>query len=501
MARLGRVFNRAAFDERSTTYQNTLSSPQFGVSPAYSKLEVIFGLYKLRSREMERLDSLLNIGRNSGEAADAAAEEEKVRLDSAQEKLLLGTDFDVAALLTQAKAESATLNDVQKANLRECEHLYRYYSIRSDAATSALFSEQTRLSLPLPVACSGKAWTLRRRKVMGRPGTFQKSHLQAMLDVRREIARRMAEAHGGTPYEAIMGEWMPGMPWVHVKNQIERMHKELPGVIADVKRQAESIEPPLPLPSISVKDQMALYQDLKDVILEEAGWSKEKLAAHGIRVGLYSKGAATGGSATDVRIGLDTDKNDLMKGLISACHETGHALVFIEANNWDKSLQDQPVADVLSLASHEGVSTLLERAMKRPEFFEKIQPLIEKHWGENPAFSAANLYKQSVWPKFDSPDDWWTNDAMRAAVNIFYTEAEQKLIDGEMELDEVPAFYQKTMQSLIGSDKKLPAFYDDGGYWLDKYQGYYWSYVEAEPLSRSVAHDVEKSLERQGMLI
>lgn len=475
---LTKTFNNAAFRDRENSYRQKLGSLSSGKSSAYDKIEVIFGLFKLRSREMERLEG--EIGHSRFHAFKDDAQKELDRLTTAQIKLLLKTTNDIPALLKQAQNDAEYLTIEERANLRECATLYRDYAIRGNPETQNLYRALQRVKRQ---ADDSEADTFEARK----------PYIQKSFDIRRAIADSLVERHGGEPMDYILGGWSPHKTYRDIASVIERLRAEMPAVIREIRAAQSGIEPPMALPVLPKEKQTAFFKEIVKMLLDAGGWDKDALKKAGVVYKVLPTGAATSGSGQDITIALDVDEENFMNGLISALHETGHAFCFIEGNRWPERMKDQPVADVLSLDVHEGMAALLERALKDPKFFELLQPMLKKYFGEHEAFSADNLYKLSIWPKFDQCSDWWTNSFMRPVNCVIMTLAEKKILDGEMTMDEVPEFHRQCWKEFMGEDFE-PEPFDDEAYWYD-YQGYTWTYQASEFLARPLADKVKVDIE------
>jgi Zn-dependent M32 family carboxypeptidase len=492
------AFNKASFAERETGYLARMQSDVFVSSPAYNKLETIFGLYMLRFRELNRLTAVRwSAGEDAQDLVDAATVESD-RLEKAQIALLNSPENHVADLLEQAKADSDKLGDVQRANLRECETIYRFYSPMADPETSALYSGLLEM-IKNSTQQAAQAWEISLEKGQAAAFEYEKPFMEQAFKARRALAEAAAKKYGGTPMDMVLGEWCPYRNYADVEKIMERLKAELPETIRDIKAMQGRMEPPVALPPISEEKQMALLIDLKDTLLKAAGWDDTAIEKAGISIELLPTGNFCVGSDKDLKVALQVEEDNPMMGLISAAHEYGHMIAQLESNRWPQALTEQPVSTILAEDIHETAALLMENALKQPEFFEKLQPLMEKHWGvpkesmANGALSAKNMYKQSIWPDVEK-NIWWTTSIVRPIRAVIWTEAEKGLLDGAMTLDEVPAHSDAVWKEFMGADFEPQPFFDAEGYWLDKMQGYYWSYMAAELRVKPVAAQAKQDL-------
>ncbi len=496
------VFNRAAFDKRDAQYRQAFESAAFQASPAYKKLETIFALYMSRSREIDRLKGVQWWHTKDSEAPIVdAATAEIVRLEQAQARLLNSPESHVAGLLAQAKAEEGRLSKAQRANLRECENIYRYYSLMSDPETADL-SRQLTEAVGNAMTLGEKAAEIAEKDGREKAFEFQKPYIQKVLDLRRAIGEKMAARYGGTPMDAVLGKWLPYSRYSTIEMHIEELKRELPKAIEAIREKQKTLEPPLPLPPVGVRAQTAFLKELRDTVLASADWDARALEKSGVTLKVRTGGEWMAASGEEVMSAWQPDRNNFMAGLYGMMHETGHVIVNLEPHRAGV-MKDQPAGKVLATDVDEMAAVLMEHIVKHPAFFEKLTPLLKKHFGQGPEqslgpeWSPENLRRLAVWPDIDN-EDWWTTRAIRPVGNSIWAEAEKKLMDGAMTLDDMPAFHRDRSRQFLGKDHDPEYFYDDGNYWLDDYFGYSWSYQAAEHTAPLVAADAKKSLAKSG---
>lgn len=178
----------------------------------------------------------------------------------------------------------------------------------------------------------------------------------------------------------------------------------------------------------------------------------------------------------DVRITTRYNENDLLSALFGVIHETGHARY---EQNLPRNWLDQPVGLARSTAIHESQSLFFEMQLGRSEaFLNRLLPAVRQRFGDQPAFSAENFiaWNQRVKPGFIRVD---ADEVSYPAHVILRYEIERALIDGDIEVDDIPALWDEKMQSWLGISTL--GNYRDGCmqdiHWTDGGFGYFPSYT------------------------
>ena len=156
----------------------------------------------------------------------------------------------------------------------------------------------------------------------------------------------------------------------------------------------------------------------------------------------------SGGNPNDARITTRYDEADFATSLMGVLHETGHAQY---ERGLPKDWRWQPVGRSRSLSIHESQSLLVEMQVCRSESFIRFAaPLIREAFnGAGPAWEADNIYRlyTKVEPGFIRVD---ADEVTYPAHVILRYNLEKALIEGAMELPDLPAAWNEGMQRLLG---------------------------------------------------
>ncbi len=343
----------------------------------------------------------------------------------------LATDRKIADWI--GDLNDSDLDAWQNANVREIERVYRDATcIPSDlvAAKSAATSE------------SEQAWREHRAE---NNWQAMQPHLKRVVDLAREEAQVRSEATGLGLYDSLLDIYEPGVKSESVGNIFSQLKSFLPDLVDQIiERQA--LNPPLPVEGqFRVTDQ----KQLGEGIMQALGFNFD----HG-RLDV-SHHPFCGGVPDDVRITTRYDETNFMSALMGVIHETGHAMY---EQGLPSAWRGQPVGTALSMGTHESQSLLMEmQACRTPEFFQFLAPRAQEAFiggGSNdPAWSPDNLFKlyTSVSRSLIRVD---ADEVTYPLHVILRFEIEQALIEGDLEVEDLPDAWNDKMSAYLKLDTR-----------------------------------------------
>src|SRR5215469_10926865 len=211
----------------------------------------------------------------------------------------------IEELLPEAGATADTLDEWQRANLREMRRRWSHAA----AVPAALVEAESR-------ACSECEAVWRR----ARPEDDFKAvlpGLERVLRVEREIAASKAERLGTSPYEALLDQYEPGGSVAMIDRLFGEITDFLPDLLDDaLAHQATFASRPTPVGPFPIQAQRRLATRLMERIGFDFGHGRLDVSAHPF----------CGGVPDDVRITTRYDESDFARALMGVLHETGHAL-------------------------------------------------------------------------------------------------------------------------------------------------------------------------------
>jgi carboxypeptidase Taq len=353
-----------------------------------------------------------------------------------------------------ARAGDEPLDAAQRANLAETEREWRL----ATALPAALVQRRQ-----LATARCEHAWRQQR------PANDWAGFLvnfREVLAVAREEAALLAAQSGLSPYDALMDRFEPGMRSATVDRLFGELRHWLPGLIAralEHQRVRDAAAPPLePAGPFAVDAQRRLCEQVMRLLGFDFDAGRLDVSTHPF----------CGGVPEDVRMTTRFRDDEFLGSLMGTVHETGHGRY---EQNLPRDLLGQPVAEARSMALHESQSLSFEMQLgSHPGFIRQLAPLVVQAFGDQPAFGEANLQKllTRVKPGFIRVD---ADEVTYPAHIILRYEIEKPLIEGEIEIEDVPALWDAKMQELLGLDTR--GNYKDGPlqdvHWPEALFGYF----------------------------
>jgi len=352
------------------------------------------------------------------------------------------------------QAGSEELNDVEQANLREMRRQYQQ---------SAILPESLVQEKSLAGARCEHAWRVQRK---GNDWEGFAENLREVVRLSRQEAKLRAEAAGISRYDALLDMYEPGMTSQKLDVLFGDLKTWLPDLLQKVveKQKSESRIAPAGPFDIEKQRQLGLH------VMERLGFNFDAgrldVSAHPF----------CGGVPQDVRITTRYNEDEFLSAMMGVVHETGHARY---EQNLPKEWLGQPVSNARSMGVHESQSLLFEMQLGCSEpFLKSIYPLVIAQFGERQGLDESNFIKlnQRVQTGLIRVD---ADEVSYPAHVILRYEIEKALIEGEIEVDDIPALWNHKMKEYLGID--TVGNYRDGCmqdiHWTDGGFGYFPTYT------------------------
>ncbi len=431
--------------------------------------------YQQLTRTFQRLSRFSHLSAIAGwdmftmmpPGGSAARGEALAELSVLQHQIL--TNKQVGQWLEAAKQE--TLDDIEQANLREMARQY-------DQA--ALLPESLVEAQSLAGSKCEHAWRTQRP---ANDWAGFSANLKDVVKLAREEAGLRAAAKGCSPYDALLDKFEPDMTSARLDTLFGDVKSWLPDLLNQaVAKQAQQplIAPQGPFP---VASQRELGLQAMEVLGFDFNGGRLDVSAHPF----------CGGVPEDVRITTRYDENELLSALFGVVHETGHARY---EQNLPRNWPGQPIALARSTAIHESQSLFFEMQLGRSEaFLRRLQPAIIERFGMQPAFEENNFiaWNQRVKPGFIRVD---ADEVSYPAHVILRYDIERALIDGDIEVEDIPALWNEKMQAWLGLSTE--GNYRNGCmqdiHWTDGGFGYFPSYTLGAMYAAQLFHAARVAL-------
>lgn len=359
---------------------------------------------------------------------------------------------EIPELLDRAEGE---VGDAwERANLREMRRDWVHAAAVPPALVDALARAES--------ACE-MVWR------QARPAADFKMVLPALTEVLRlvrEAATAKAEALGLGIYDALLDQYEPDGRSADIDGVFADLEGFLPGFIGRaLDAQAARPEPRLPPGRFATERQRALGLELMKALGFDFSHGRLDTSFHPF----------CGGYPEDVRITTRYDEADFTSAMMGVLHETGHALYDfgLPGGRW----RHQPVGRARGMQLHESQSLLIEmQACRSRDFMGWAAPRMQAAFGGE-GWEADILYRQGIRVErgFIRVD---ADEVTYPAHVIIRYGLEKALIEGRMELADLPAAWNAGYRRLLGitpPDDRLGCLQDI--HWYGGAWGYFPTYT------------------------
>jgi carboxypeptidase Taq len=336
----------------------------------------------------------------------------------------LMTDPDIPEWIDKAKSQDLT--DWQSANLREMNRAWIHEAALPADLVEAVVKTTTATEM---------VWREAREKS---DFALVLPHLQSLLSLVREQAQIKSEALGVGLYDSLLDQYEPDGRSQDIDVIFADLENFLPGFLSDVlEAQSKYPKPELPKGPFPVETQKSIALKFMQTLGFDFHHGRLDTSHHPF----------CGGYPADIRITTRYDEADFTSAMMGVLHETGHALYEfgLPKDQWE----GQPVAGARGMAIHESQSLLMEmQACRSRDFIGWATPVLQQAFGGND-WDTETLYRQGIWvePGFIRVD---ADEVTYPAHVIIRYRLEKALIEGRMELSDLPQAWNQSYQKLLG---------------------------------------------------
>ena len=254
----------------------------------------------------------------------------------------------------------------------------------------------------------------------------------------RDKAALLGQALNLSPYDALVDEYSPGISSVDIDAVFKTISRRLPSLIREVIAMQEA-RPLLPLEG---KFTHGRQRTLVMEIMKSMGFDFARGRLD------ESEHPFTEGVPGDMRLTTRYDQADVFTGLLSAMHETGHAMYHM---GLPEQWRDQPVGRDRGMVAQESQSLLLERLVCRSRAFARyLSPLLIRHFGvSGPAWDPDNLYAHLTRVRRGAIRVDADELTYPLHVLVRY-ELEKRLLSGELAVRDLPEAWNTEMEQRLG---------------------------------------------------
>lgn len=352
------------------------------------------------------------------------------------------------------RAQQEALDEFDRANLLEMRRQYDNAVLVPEALVEAKSLAGARCE---------HAWRVQRP---ANDWEGFSDNLRQVVKLSREEAQIRAQAASVSRYDALLNLYEPGMRSSDLDRIFGDLKTWLPDLLQKVVAKQQQEPCLIPQGPFDVDTQRKLSLSVMKLLGFDFDGGRVDVSAHPF----------CGGVPEDVRITTRYNEKEFLTALLGIVHETGHARY---EQNLPREWLGQPVAQARSTAIHESQSLFFEMQLARgSDFLKVLRPLIVNQFGEQPALEESNFIRlnQRVKPGLIRVD---ADEVSYPAHVILRYEIERALIEGEIEVEDIPALWNEKMHSYLGLD--TVGDYRNGCmqdiHWTDGAFGYFPTYT------------------------
>ncbi|QUM88125.1 carboxypeptidase M32 [Moritella sp. 36] len=360
----------------------------------------------------------------------------------------------LAGLINQAQAEN--LSSEQQASLAEIDRSWQQANVVPEELVSAKSLAGSKCE---------HAWRTQRKE--NDWAGFAKN-LKTVVELSREEASIRGQANNCSNYDALMDLYEPGMTSAQLDPIFDDVKSWLPELTLAAQEKQRSDNVIMPTGHFPIASQQQLGLKTMQILGFDFNHGRLDVSTHPF----------CGGVSSDVRITTRYEEDDFTQSLMGVVHETGHARY---EQGLPKALNHLPVGQARSMGIHESQSLLFEMQLGRSkEFLTLLTPEIQKAFSgtDKAIYNPLNLSQcyTRVKPDFIRVD---ADEVTYPAHVMLRYEIEQALMNGDIEVDDIPELWALKMQQYLGVDTK--GNYRNGCmqdvHWTDGSFGYFPSYT------------------------
>ncbi len=427
-----------------------VSSASTTAAPAaYARLERRFARLLVLEDTLGMLQWDLSTMMQEGSANGRA--DQIATLSGLRHELL--TAEGVADDLAEAESAAGALDPWQAANLREMRGQYAHAVALPGDLVEAL-SRATS-------ACE-QVW---RKARPASDFAMVREPLSALLALVREAAQAKSAALGKPLYDSLLDEYQPGTTSAEVDSVFADLEDFLPGFL-DEALERQGPAPAVPEGPFPIAIQQAVARQTMETLGFDFTRGRLDISLHPF----------CGGTPDDVRLTTRYDESDFASAIMGVIHETGHALYEL---GLPRAHTGQPVGRARGMAIHESQSLLFEmQACRSAQFIAHAAPRWQAAFNaDGPAWAPDSLARHytRVERGFIRVD---ADEVTYPAHVILRYRLEKAMIEGSLEVADLPGAWNEGMQRLLGvspPDDRRGCLQDI--HWYDGAWGYFPTYT------------------------
>jgi carboxypeptidase Taq len=377
---------------------------------------------------------------------------------------------ELGELINSASQEKDSLDDWQKANLKNIKKIFD-----SNKIIPLKLNEEY-------VQLSNQCEFLWRSCRKNNDFKTLQPQLEKLFSKVREIASIKSDYFGVSKYDSLIDQYDPERSYSELNQIFKKTKSELPGLIEKIIDKQRNLDV-LPISNVDIETQ----QKIERSVMEHMGFDFTRGRVD------ESVHPFCGGTKEDVRLTTKHKEEDFLFSLYAVIHETGHGLY---EQHLPRKYVDQPVGEAYGMAFHESQSLLMEVQVGTSKafctFLSKL--LRDKFNFQGRAYSAENLFniKTRVKPSLIRID---ADEVTYPFHVIIRAEIENGIVNGEYYAKDLPELWNQKYKEYLGvvPDNDSNGCMQDI-HWPSGSLGYFPSYYAGSIISSMVMNNMRKNI-------
>lgn len=306
--------------------------------------------------------------------------------------------------------------------------------------------------------------------------------LQEMVELKREYANHIDPDK--EPYKVLFEDYEPYISFERVEKVIKRLKNELPDLFEELQDSGETLDTSSLDKKLSEEENMALSRKAAELIGFDFERGRLDTSTHPF----------TSGNQFDTRITTRFKDDSVAENIAITMHETGHALYNLGV---PQEHYGTPLGEPRELSVHESQSRLWENHVGRSKkfwnyFVKELKEVSDKFEDVEPE----ECYKASNSINFDNKIRTEADEISYHLHIALRFELGRKLINGEIDVEELPEIWNKRMEELLDVEVESAA---EGVlqdiHWGWGSFGYFPTYTMGTVLAAQLYNTAEKEIE------
>ncbi|UCZ51492.1 carboxypeptidase M32 [Bacillus shivajii] len=339
----------------------------------------------------------------------------------------MSTSDEMKQFITELKDEPVwnELDDVTKGTVVECEkNLKKFENIPARE-----YQEYVVLT-----SKAEAAWE--EAKENADFSSFQ-HYLEKIVDYNRKYVEWVG--YEGNKYNALLDDYEPGLTVETIDRVFGQLKDEIVPLVKEVTEAKDQPKTDFLFKEFSEEDQEALSKEILKAMQYDFDAGRLDKTVHPFAIGL---------NPGDVRVTTKYDETDFRTAVFGTIHEGGHALY---EQNVGQKYVGTPLCTGTSMGIHESQSLFWENFVGRNKaFWEKYYDVLKKHASGQLDDIDLDTYYRGINVAGPSLIRIEADEMTYSLHIILRYELEKALINGELEVKDLPRAWNDKMEELLG---------------------------------------------------